>query len=88
MTHFSSPSSGRDVTAPIFEMDGVKEQLEVLHRYEVHEGRLEEDFDRVTRIAADLFDAEAAFVVFLNSSQQWLEEHVGLGRSERRAVAS
>ena len=88
MSDAASPSSEQGVEAPIFKMDGTGEQLEVLHRYDVREGRLEEAFDRMTRIAADLFDAEAAFVVFLNSSQQWIEKNVGLEPSERRALAS
>ncbi|MCS3671273.1 PAS domain S-box-containing protein [Salinibacter ruber] len=88
MSNASSPGSEQDAEAPIFKMDEMEEQLDVLRRHDVFEGRLEGAFDRMTRVAADLFDAEAAFVVFLNSSQQWLEDHVGLGRSACRAVAA
>ncbi|MCS3637917.1 PAS domain-containing protein [Salinibacter ruber] len=88
MSNASSPDSEQGVEAPIFKTDEMEEQLDVLRRHDVLEGRLEGTFDRMTRIAADLFDAEAAFVVFLNSSQQWLEDRVGLGRSACRAVAS
>ncbi|MCS3655304.1 hypothetical protein [Salinibacter ruber] len=88
MSNASSPGSEQDAEAPIFKMDEMEEQLDVLRRHDVFEGRLEGAFDRMTRVAADLFDAEAAFVVFLNSSQQWLEDRVGLGRSACRAVAA
>ncbi|MCS3857532.1 PAS domain-containing protein [Salinibacter ruber] len=88
MSNASSPGSEQDAEAPIFRMDEMEEQLDVLRRHDVFEGRLEGAFDRMTRVAADLFDAEAAFVVFLNSSQQWLEDRVGLGRSACRAVAA
>ncbi|WP_263840929.1 PAS domain-containing protein [Salinibacter sp.] len=88
MSNASSSGSEQGAEAPIFRMNEMEQQLDVLRRHDVFEGRLEGAFDRMTRIAADLFDAEEAFVVFLNSSHQWLEEHVDLGRSERRAVAS
>ncbi|WP_263792774.1 PAS domain S-box protein [Salinibacter sp.] len=88
MSNASSSGSEQGAEAPIFRMNEMEQQLDVLRRHDVFEGRLEGAFDRMTRIAADLFDAEAAFVVFLNSSQQWLRDRVGLGRSACRAVAS
>lgn len=89
MTDPSSQSSEQDVGTPVFEADVMEgRRPEVLRRYDISEGRSEEIFGRMTRLATDLFDVEAAFVAFLNSDRQWLRERVGFDQAESRFAAA
>jgi hypothetical protein len=52
--------------------DNEDERLRELARYNILDTPPEESFDRITRLAAELFDAPIALVSFIDRDRQWL----------------
>lgn len=63
-------------------------RLEALRRYEILDTPREEAFDRLTELAAQIFDVPVAFVAFLDADRQWFKSAVGLDRKESSLAAS
>lgn len=63
--HFSSPRQARD-------------RLEALRRYDLLGAEPEESFDRITRLAAHLFEVPISLVTFVDEDRQWFKSAVGL----------
>ncbi|MDP1749611.1 MAG: histidine kinase dimerization/phosphoacceptor domain -containing protein [Reyranella sp.] len=59
-------------------------RLALLKRYEILDTPPEAAFDRITALAADLFDAPIAIVSFLDGHRLWFKSHHGLDSSEVR----
>lgn len=68
--------------------DDEERRLEVLHAYRVLDTAPEEAFDRITRVAADLFDVPIALVSLVDRDRQWFKSCIGLGVSETGRDAS
>ena len=56
---------------------GEVERLAALRRYRVLDTPEEEAFDRLVRLARELFDAEVANVSLVDAARQWLKAHAG-----------
>ena len=59
-------------------------RLALLKRYEILGTPPEAAFDRITALAADLFDAPIAIVSFLDGHRLWFKSHHGIDSSEVR----
>ena len=59
-------------------------RLELLKRYEILDTPPEAAFDRITALAADLFNAPIAIVSFLDGHRLWFKSHHGLDSTEVR----
>jgi two-component sensor histidine kinase len=59
-------------------------RLELLKRYEILDTPPEVAFDRITAMAADLFNAPIAIVSFLDGHRLWFKSHHGLDSTEVR----
>lgn len=59
-----------------------EQRLAALHRLGLLDTRPEERFDRLTRLAAALFDVPIALVSLVDRDRQWLKSHHGLTVSE------
>jgi PAS domain S-box-containing protein len=57
-------------------------RLAALHRYRVLDTPEDAAFDRITRLAARLFDAPIAVVSLIDGHRQWFKSHYGLRASE------
>lgn len=57
-------------------------RLEALREYHILDTPAEAAFDRITRLAADLFGAPIALVSLIDTDRQWLKSVVGLEVSE------
>ncbi len=57
-------------------------RLEALHRYDAVDTDQEEPFDRIARLAADLFDVPVALVSLVGDDRQWFKAAVGLEKQE------
>ena len=66
--------------APLPEHEG--QRLRALRSLRVLDTPPEERFDRVTRIAAQLFDVPTAFVSLVDRDRQWFKSKVGLDADE------
>ena len=53
------------------------ERVQALHSLELND-RSEDRFDRVTRLAAEIFKAPIAFVSFIERDRQWFKSRIGL----------
>jgi len=53
------------------------ERVQALHSLELND-QSEERFDRVTRLAAEIFKAPIAFVSFIERDRQWFKSRIGL----------
>jgi diguanylate cyclase len=74
------------VKAPL--PDNEAERLRALERYHVLDTPREEAFDRITRMAARLFDVPMALVTLVDANRQWWKSCVGLeGSGTDRDVA-
>jgi GAF domain-containing protein len=58
------------------------ERLAALYRLEILDTPAEERFDRITRIAAELFDVPISYVALLDDDRQWFKSSCGLNVSE------
>ncbi|HVU04455.1 MAG TPA: sensor domain-containing diguanylate cyclase [Polyangiaceae bacterium] len=54
------------------------ERLAALHRYEILDTDAEIPFDRITRIAARLFDVPVALVTLVDEHRQWFKSCIGV----------
>ena len=57
-------------------------RLAVLHRYRVLDTAEEAAFDRITELAARMFQAPIAVVSFVDRERQWFKSHFGLNIAE------
>ena len=57
--------------------DNETERVQALHSLELND-QSEERFDRVTRLAAEIFKAPIAFVSFIERDRQWFKSRIGL----------
>jgi two-component system cell cycle sensor histidine kinase/response regulator CckA len=57
-------------------------RLAALHRYRVLDTAGDAAFDRITKLAAKLFDAPIAVVSLVDLDRQWFKSHFGLSVSE------
>ncbi|MDI1283396.1 MAG: sensor histidine kinase [Reyranella sp.] len=80
MLHLVKPSAPPISLGP----DGEIHRLELLKRYEILDTPPEAAFDRITALAADLFDAPIAIVSFLDGHRLWFKSHHGLDDTEVR----
>jgi sigma-B regulation protein RsbU (phosphoserine phosphatase) len=62
-------------TAPLPENE--TERVQALHSLELND-QSEERFDRVTRLAAEIFKAPIAFVSFIERDREWFKSRIGL----------
>jgi PAS domain S-box-containing protein len=68
--------------------DNEDERLRELARYNILDTPPEESFDRITRLAAELFDAPIALVSFIDRDRQWLKSCFGIDlRQTDREIA-
>ena len=58
------------------------DRLAALNGYGVLDTLPEESFDRLTQLAAELFDAPIALVSLLDETRQWFKSHFGLAATE------
>ncbi len=54
------------------------DRITALHQYRVLDTGSEERFDRLTALAAELFDAPIALVSLIDSDRQWFKSRIGL----------
>jgi len=57
-------------------------RLAAVERYEILDSPPEPDFDRVTALAADLFDAPVSIIGFVDHDRVWFKAHHGLDTTE------
>ena len=57
-------------------------RLDALHAYDILDTQSEPAFDRITHLAARLFDVPTALVSFVDSGRQWFKSRVGMKRAE------
>jgi len=57
-------------------------RLEALRRYDILDTEPEPAFDRITELAAHLFEAPTAIVNFVDANRQWFKSTVGLAEDE------
>jgi PAS domain S-box-containing protein len=62
--------------------DAEMERLDALHNFAVLDSLPEARFDRLTALAADLFDAPIALVSLIDQERQWFKSRVGLDSTE------
>jgi len=60
------------------------DRLETLARYDVLDTPPEREFDRITRLVAQLLDVPIALVTLLDEDRQWFKSCVGLDRRETK----
>ncbi len=85
MTQLADQDPGDRVFRPEVVAD---ERLAALHRYDILDTPPEEAFDRLTDLAADVFEVDVAFVAFLDADRQWFKSSVGLDQKETDLVGS
>jgi len=73
----ASSSSGRRDRHAISRVVHRQDRLEALHRYRILDTAPESSFDRITRLAAHLFDVPSALVNFIDTDRQWFKSTVG-----------
>jgi two-component sensor histidine kinase len=59
-------------------------RLALVKRYQILDTPPEAAFDRITALAADIFDAPIAIISFLDRDRLWFKSHHGLDRTEVR----
>jgi diguanylate cyclase (GGDEF)-like protein len=57
-------------------------RLAALHRYDILDSDPEAAFDRITRLASDLFGMPIATVSLIDKSRQWFKSRVGIDAAE------
>ena len=83
----ASPSVDREQSGPN-RPEAEQARLRALRRYEVVGTEPESNFDRITRVAASLFDASIALINFIAEDQQWYKSAVGVGSGGRDLESS
>src|SRR3954469_1232367 len=63
-----------------FDLEG--KRLAALRRYKILDTNEDAAFDRITEMAARLFQAPVAVVSFVDRDRQWFKSHFGLNISE------
>ncbi len=58
------------------------ERLAALDAMEILDSAPEEAFDRVTRLAAELFDAPAAAITFVDADREWFKSRLNLPHAQ------
>ncbi|MEP0914517.1 PAS domain S-box protein [Leptolyngbya sp. GB1-A1] len=76
----TDPVSQKPFTPPIPANEA--ERLAALHRYKILDTPPEAAFDRITRLAARLFDMPIALISLLDESRAWFKSCVGFGANE------
>ena len=69
-------------SAPVRPSDREADRLEALQAYDILDTPPEEAFDRITDLAAHLFDAPVAVINFIDDDRQWFKSCTGLDRTE------
>ena len=80
-----SPSDGREQPS-LSCAEAEQARLRALRRYEIVGTEPESNFDRITRVAASLFEVPIALINFVAEGQRWCKSAVGVesgGRSHR-----
>ena len=54
------------------------ERLQALYEYEILDTLSEEEYDCITRIAAQLCNVPASLITFLDKDRQWFKSHLGV----------
>lgn len=68
--------------------DGEKERLLILEATKLVDSPATEDFDRITQLAAELFNVPTALISLVTEDRQWFKSKVGMEASEtERSVA-
>ncbi|GGW51914.1 bifunctional diguanylate cyclase/phosphodiesterase [Alishewanella tabrizica] len=75
------------MSAPDFADDEIG-RLEALHRLSLLDTPAEERFDRITRLAAKLFNVETCLISLVDSDRQWFKSKVGLDACETSRAIS
>jgi len=58
--------------------DNETERLQDLYSLELRQSEAEDRFDRITRLAARLFDVPMAYISMVDTNQQWFKSRVGM----------
>jgi EAL domain-containing protein (putative c-di-GMP-specific phosphodiesterase class I) len=80
-THAVVETASREVTGEAWTEDEA-ERLAALHRLDLLDTPPEREFDRLTRLAADLFGVPVALVSLIDADRQWFKSCIGLGAAE------
>ncbi len=83
MTHTDGPH-----TSTTSEAEAEKERLMVLQATRLVDTAQSEDFDRLTRLAAQLFGMPTALVSFVTEDRQWFKSRVGMDCHETERDAA
>ena len=80
MTLENSPAwfdmSNRSMLAPVADCESAR--LTALQGWEILDTPAEPEFDRITRLAAALFDVPISLISFVDESRQWFKSRLGL----------
>ncbi|MDP3927828.1 MAG: GAF domain-containing sensor histidine kinase [Bacteroidota bacterium] len=57
-------------------------RLQAIYEYEILDTFTEEDYDSLTKIAAEICQTEISLISFVDSERQWFKSHYGLDASE------
>jgi PAS domain S-box-containing protein len=76
----TDPVPQKPLAAPIPSNEA--ERLAALHRYKILDTPPEAAFDRITKLAARLFDMPIALISLVDESRAWFKSCVGFGASE------
>ena len=81
-------SAAEPEQAPAHQSVGDDDRLEALYSYDVLDTEPEAAFDRLTRLAADLFDVPSSLVTLVDADRQWFKSAYGLDLDERAIESS
>lgn len=76
----TDPAPQKLLTAPLPTNEA--ERLAALHRYKILDTPPEAAFDRITKLAARLFDMPIALISLVDESRAWFKSCVGFGANE------
>ena len=79
MSTVESPMSG--ASSPVQSIRD-SERLKALRRYDILDTEPEPAFDRITTVAAHLFDAPVSIINFVEEDRQWFKSTVGMDEQE------
>ncbi|SDZ96844.1 PAS domain S-box protein [Pedobacter hartonius] len=78
--HSYNPSKTKVTEIPIPVNE--KERLTALHNYAILDSLNEDEFDRITELAALICEAPVSLVSFIDENRQWLKSVIGFGSKE------